>query len=549
MTANYKNLIGEIARLSHLAGAPDLVSPVLQLLDEERKTIHIALLGQFKSGKSSLINSIIGESILPVGVVPVTAIVTRLQYGSEPKLTIRFSDKTEVSASFTDLPLYVTEKLNPGNHRNVSLAIVEHPLLEPVRNVSLVDTPGLNSFYRHNSETTLQWLPFTGAAMISISAERPLSEEDINLIKGTFLHCPHLALVITKTDLFTPAQIEEIKAHIAVSVSKIIPGEIPIFEYSVFNGLEHHRRTLTDHFISRFNRDFEKEYDEIIRYKIRYAIRQSIRYTELALQAAMKREKEKDAIILVLKEIAANRHHHEREMLLSATAFKGETRDKLETLIFPFMTELSQKLVKQFAGDYYTWKGSLFGVSRCFEQWLKENLGREIAGMEKQCFRQINQIVKEAAGYYEYSSLQYRQRLNDRIQQMFGVALPDISWQIEFSGIDKPDVSVYRAFDSHLDTLLFFLPMKWFNRLFYRHFEKQIPGEAEKNLYRYISGITEKIIKSIDAIHRQALLFIINENKDVERILLNDSGNRIELQSVIHRLKELEITTSEVTDH
>ncbi|HEY9125261.1 MAG TPA: dynamin family protein, partial [Bacteroidales bacterium] len=464
---NYKNIIREIAQINHSTGAPELTKPVESLLAENKKAIHIAVLGQFKSGKSSLVNNIIGENILPVGVVPVTAIVTRLQYGPEPKLTIRFTDKEDLTTTLNELPLYVTEKHNPENNRNVSLAIVEHPILEPFKNISIVDTPGLSSFYRHNSEATLQWLPFTGVAIISVSAERPLAEEDLNLIKGVMLHCPNIALVITKTDLFKTNEIEEIKAHIRFSLQKAISRDIPMFEYSVFSQLTIFRDTLINNFINPFNKDYEKEYDEIIRYKIQNAISQSIRYAELALQTALKRENEKEAINKVLKEIKANRHHHEREMLLSGSSFKGETRDKLEKIVLPNQAKVAQQLEEQFYAAYQTWNGSLFNVSRSFEQWLKANLGHQITTIDNACFEQINQIVKEIASYYEYSALQYRQRLNDRINQMFGVNLPEVSWQIEFSGIDKPDVSVYRAFDSHLDTLLFFLPMRWFKRLFY----------------------------------------------------------------------------------
>lgn len=186
---NYKSIINEIAQINYSIGRPELTNPVESLLVDNKQTIHIAVLGQFKSGKSSLINSILGENILPVGVVPVTAIVTRLQYGIKPKLIVRFTDKREVTTTLDEPPLYVTEKHNSENNRNVTLSIVEHPALEPFKNISIVDTPGLNSFYRHNSEATFQWLPFTGVAIISVSAERPLSEDDINLIKGTSCPC------------------------------------------------------------------------------------------------------------------------------------------------------------------------------------------------------------------------------------------------------------------------------------------------------------------------------------------------------------------------
>jgi len=540
----YQTIINEIARINAVTGAPQLTIPVANLLDKNSKTIHVAVLGQFKSGKSSLVNSIVGQPIVPVGVVPVTAIVTRLQYGLNPRLIVRFINKKEITTTLDELPLYVTEKHNPENTREVALAIVEHPVMEPFKNISIVDTPGLSSFYRHNSEATLQWLPFTGVAIISISAERPLSEDDLNLIKSTSLHCRDMALVITKTDLFKAAEIEEIKSHIRESLKKAIPREIPLFEYSIFNGMPACRQTLIESFINPLNRDFEKKKDEIIRYKLHTTIEESIRYTELALHTVLKREQEKETISRIIKEIKSNRHHHEKEMLLTGTSFKNETRGRLEAIVLPYRDKIIEKLIARFQVDYPSWEGTLFRVSRNFEQWLKTTIGDEITAIDDECYSQVNQIVKEAAGYYEYSALQYRQRLNDRIKELFGVDLPGVSWQIEFSGIDRPDVSVFRAFDSHLDMLLFFLPMRWFKPLFYHHFRKQIPVEVEKNLYRYISCLTEKIIKSIDAIHRQALFFVNNETRDVEQILSNDKNNHEELQGYINRLKEFKSAIS-----
>lgn len=209
---NIRNIINEVAQISASAGAPDLTWPMAGFLENGHKAIDVAVVGQFKSGKSSLINSLTGEALLPVGVVPVTAIVTRIRYGILPKLIIQFTDGKELETSLDELPDYVTEKLNPENIKEVSQAIVELPALEQFKKINLIDTPGLGSFYRNNDQTTLQWLPYTGIAFLSISAERPLSDEDINLIKGIAQYNPELALILTKCDLYSTNELAEIKS-------------------------------------------------------------------------------------------------------------------------------------------------------------------------------------------------------------------------------------------------------------------------------------------------------------------------------------------------
>lgn len=534
-----KAIISEISGINRAIGAPDLTKPVSDLLNSKDKTIHVAVLGQFKSGKSSLVNNLIGEDLLPVGVIPVTAIVTRLHFGPQPKLIIRYLDGEETSAPTDKLSQYVTEKRNPENIKKVAQAIVEHPRLEQFKNISLVDTPGLGSLYSHNSEATLQWLPFTGIALISVSAERPLSEEDINLLRGIAQYCRDIALVITKIDLFREEELKEIKAYISESVRKAIGRDIPVFEYSVVKNALKYRNALIDHLILPINNDAGSKLTEIIHYKTNTIIEQSLVYTELALQSAIKREAEKDSVNRLLQEIRKNRHHHEREVLLSGSLFKGEGRDKLEKIILPFRPSLTEKLIRQFTDDFKDWKGSLYKVSRKYEKWLNEQIGNEVRQIDNACFDQVNQIVRETAFYYQYAALQFRQRLDEKLSQVFGVHLPDACWQIDFTGIDKPDITIYRAFDSHIDSLLFFLPMKGFRSLFFRHFSKQIPYETDKNLHRYISGLNGKINKTIDTIHTQALQYISNEIRTVENILQQATSNCAVLQEYMEKLKEI----------
>jgi len=539
MKSNYQNIIHEISQINRTTGAPDLTRPVESLLSCTDEIINIAVLGQFKSGKSSLINSLIGKDILPVGVVPVTAIVTQLKYDTQPGLKIQFNDGSELLTTLDQLPTYVTEKQNPENIKNVGLAIVAHPALEPYSKISFIDTPGLGSFYRHNTDTTLQWLPFIGVAIISVSAERPLSEEDIQLVKGIARYCPDVILIITKTDLFNANELDEIKAYIKKSIKHALNHEIPLFGYSVFQNVEEFRNTLFEQLIRPLNTDTDRKLDEITYYKISTILDQSIQYTELALQAALKREQEKDTVNRLLQEISYNQHYQEQDLLLRGTSFKGEVRNKLEAIILPYQTQIAEKVTSLFNESYQDWRGSLNKVSRIFEQWLKETLGNEITILDKECFNQVDHIVKETVDYYQYAALQFRQRLDDKLNQVFSVHLPEASWQIEFDGIDKPDISIYRTFDSHLDMLLFFLPMKFFNRIFCKHFQSQIPHEIEKNLYRFISDLTGKIIKAIDSIYKQSLQFISYETKTIERILQDDKNNCAGLENNLKRLKEI----------
>ena len=73
--------------LSRLAGLPELKGPNLaRLIDKLRENrFNLVVLGAFKRGKSTLINALLGEPMLPTAIVPLTSVVTVLGYGEQLK--------------------------------------------------------------------------------------------------------------------------------------------------------------------------------------------------------------------------------------------------------------------------------------------------------------------------------------------------------------------------------------------------------------------------------------------------------------------------------
>lgn len=540
LTSFYKELLTEIENYNQSIGAPDFLLPIKAMLQQEMHTVDIAVLGQFKAGKSSLLNSITGLNILPVGVVPLTAVVTYLQYGEEEKLDVRYTDGFSGQAGLNELALYVTEKYNPGNIKQVQYVTVFHPLLRFLDNVRLIDTPGLGSFYTHNSDATTQWMPFTGVALIAVSAERPLSEDDLALIKEISNYCPDIGVVITKTDLFNETESGNIKRYISDCLTATLDKPIPVFEFSSYINRSFYSDILFNHFILPFTHNTDYYIRRIIHRKFRTIIAQSIRYCEFALQSALKHETEKEQIAKTITDLQNNRHYREQEMMLSVTAFKGDIRKRLEAIFLRYIHKINERAISNFRDVYSVWSGRLKVVTIHFGLWLEKELSLHIARMDEENFHKVDLLVKEIADYLQYTGLQFKQQLDDKLFTVFNVHLPDIYWQIDFMGVEKPDISIYRTFESHLDMLLFFLPMNHQTKpLFEKHFMHQIPLETDKNIERYISSLTVKIFKTIDDIHRQSLQYMNNELRKVQDILSNSANSSEEIQQKITRLQDI----------
>ncbi len=122
----------------------------------------LAVVGQFKRGKSSLMNAVIGRDILPTGVLPLTSAITVLKYGPGEKLTIlRKGTSHPEKVPISKIAEYVTEKGNPGNAKEVASASLELPVQFLRRGLEFVDTPGIGSAIEANTATTYDFLPQT----------------------------------------------------------------------------------------------------------------------------------------------------------------------------------------------------------------------------------------------------------------------------------------------------------------------------------------------------------------------------------------------------
>jgi Dynamin family len=180
---------------------------------------HVSVLGEFKRGKSTFLNALLGERVLPTGVVPVTAIGTELAYG-EPGTTVFLLDGSlRQLGPDDDLADYVTEAGNPNNARQVRRVEVRvcSPLLQP--GLVLVDTPGLGSIHLHNDETARQALTETDGAVLVLSADAALSERERDVVRTLAERGTPTFFVLNKADHLSGEEVEEVRRFVTKALA------------------------------------------------------------------------------------------------------------------------------------------------------------------------------------------------------------------------------------------------------------------------------------------------------------------------------------------
>lgn len=235
-----------IDRLSEDAGMVTHSKRLVQLGERLREDrFHLAVLGQFKRGKSTLLNALLGEAILPEAVLPATALPTFLRHGDRCRVRIEIEDDRAVITGESDtvhalLSRFATESGNPENRLGVSRIEVFHPAPILRGGVVLIDTPGIGSTSLHNTDTTLEFLPQCDAALFVSSIDPPMTQAELDFLREVRSKGVHLFYVVNKIDYLPPEERSEVLRFFERGLhdGQAIDAEVTVFAVSAREGLQ-----------------------------------------------------------------------------------------------------------------------------------------------------------------------------------------------------------------------------------------------------------------------------------------------------------------------
>ena len=226
----------------HRELAATAVHDLLVRLAEDR--FNLAVVGQFKRGKSSLINAILGKDLLPTAVVPLTSIVTTLRHGPKERVLVRREGvPAPVILPTSSLADYVTERGNPNNEKRVTSVEVEVPASFLQRGLHLIDTPGVGSAHQRNTETTYAFLPEADAVIFVTSAESPLAEAELTFLDSVRQHAQRTFVVLNKVDQLQTLELGDVVRYAeGVIRHRLGEGAPGLFPLSATEALDGKRR-------------------------------------------------------------------------------------------------------------------------------------------------------------------------------------------------------------------------------------------------------------------------------------------------------------------
>ena len=198
-------------------GRPDLEARLRQtrarLLDDR---IRVLVVGEFKQGKSMLVNALVSAPVCPVYDDVATAVPTVVQFAEEPVLTVvRQHDgadgPVEQRTTRSDVPLpelseavaaHVSESHNPGNRQKLHHVEVGVPRHLLQAGLEIVDTPGVGGLNSVHGAATMSALPTADAVLLVSDASQEYTAPELEFLSRAVRLCPNVACVLTKTDLY-----------------------------------------------------------------------------------------------------------------------------------------------------------------------------------------------------------------------------------------------------------------------------------------------------------------------------------------------------------
>ncbi len=396
----------------------------------QNNTFNLVVLGQFKRGKTSLINALLGAEILPVAVVPLTSIATILKYGEALRIKVFLSDGAIKEIRHESLSEYVTEKGNPKNEKNVQEVVITYPSPYLKDGVRLIDTPGVGSVYQHNTDIAYQYLPKSDAALFLLSVDQPVSQAELDFLKDVKEYSDRIFFLQNKADYVSPEDLKESISFSKKVIEDAIKCDVKIFPLSAKLALDGKLSKSKDLLEKSFLPEFEKILNTFLMEEKGKVLILSVSNTLIRVlsQAMLELELEMKSLTTPLDELKKKveaSENKKKEVMLEKQDFdillEGEINRLVKTGLDEDLREFKKELIanltsgleslykesKDLSGKKLNYKLEEYvvdEVKNAYNNWRAKEDGKLASSFESICSRFIVKINETVDSLLKFSS-------------------------------------------------------------------------------------------------------------------------------------------------
>jgi ribosome biogenesis GTPase A len=497
-----------------------------RLLGLEKKLatgqLHLAVIGQMKRGKSSFINALLGAEMLPTGVLPVTAIITEIEYGPVPSATIVYATGgLRISVALNTLADYITEAGNPGNKKQVGSVEIVYPSPFLEGGVVLIDTPGIGSTHADNTHTTERYLEQIDAGIVVLSVDPPITEVESQFLRRIKADIPKLFFILNKTDLASLEEISKIRHFLEVELERLQIESPEIFPLSARRALQESRGLSSDGSASSGLETFEHRLRTFLTKEKREVLVRSVAFDALQIARTLKfattlgmHARELGYNELEDKRVALDRILEQTEMQVRelqvllrqrSADILARVEEDLKVRVVDHVAEV-QKHLQMFQAQRPEETGRAFGT--LLEDFLMKEVEDVFQKWRVQEDEKVQSQLNELSSRFVAHANSILEHLEESAGTLFEIPMEHLSVSCPLRVESRLHYRVERVFYS-LDSFLLLLPGFLLRPIVLRRIHHNVPLLLDMNAGRIRYDYVERLQASMTRFEKDVCASII----------------------------------------
>lgn len=457
----------------------------------------ISVIGQFKRGKSSLINAMLGDELLPVGIIPLTTAVTEIRQGNSFRAVVRFTDGSEQEIERNELPDFISEQKNPNNQRNVAVVKLWTERSPFGSGVTLVDTPGVGSIHQHNTQTSHVHIEKSDAVLFLLSVDSPVSETERDFLLKAHEHAAKFYFAVNKTDTINRENLKDFLSYCKTVLSEAIGLDVTLFPVSAKTRVG--VSTLTGKIADDLRGSYDELLESSVSIKLDAIITQAKAKLSLYLKAAAipAEDLENKIAQIKTKQLTLNRLSDEVQVLTKTQIdrlvdhIKGHLEEMLPDIMAAIQTnarrlyeDLKSLPSKQFESQFTSALESIMREKiKELDNWGLDMLQDGYAAI-------VDSLNKKAADTARY--------ISEMVMESFGVEYPVSIKEYPISERDDNYIRLTLYYDT--SSFIFLLPRAKANAKIFDRLMKKAEEDLGKNKTGIVYNYRYKMQESLRAL-------------------------------------------------
>ncbi len=497
-----------------------VASDALHRLSENR--FNLVVFGEFKRGKSTFLNSLLGRDVLPTAVIPLTSIVTIVQHGQQEHAVVRFLRGEEVTVPLEQIEDYITETANPENRKGVARVEVFLPAPLLRDGVRLVDTPGVGSVYEHNTQVAQEFLPHADAAVFLVAADPPISKTEREFLRLVRDYAVKLFVVQNKIDNLTDEELNQSLQFTRSVIAQELGGDsVRIYPLSARQALiaklHGDEKRLEESGLPEFERDLD---DFLTRERGNVSLLSAINTALLTADAVRASiDLETRAVQMPLEELERRlsefqmrlttlRKQREQHLFLLKKLVHQQVLEQLDAHLASMQSANHRPLYEKLAGVCRDGRSSplklIEELNRLMPRWVEET----IAEWQQQEAERLSATLSEKLQPFTEEVNAFVEQVQRLSEDVFEVRWQTLAHETALADWSRFYVRVWEVrvkFDFTVMPMLMLLPRRWVcewvKRAAWHRLWEQFHihcGQARYDLARRIEEAIGEYIRALD---------------------------------------------------